>query len=133
MTTPDAVFSAAPYARTLGVQFIEIGADQVVAAVQFSDDLSTVGGGLHGGVLMGLADVAAAVCAVTNSAPGARPATTTSATQFMRPVRGTATATATALYAGRSAVVVNVDVCDDDGRLCVRVTQTVAVLAAAPA
>lgn len=133
MTTADAVFAAAPYARTLGVQFVEIGTEQVVAAVQFSEDLSTVGGGLHGGVLMGLADVAAAVCAVTNSAPGARPATTTSATQFIRPVRGTATATATALHTGRSAVVVNVDVRDDDGRLCVRVTQTVAVLSPAPA
>jgi len=64
VTTADAVLAAVPYARTLGVQFVEIGPGQVVAAVRFSEDLSTVGGGLHGGVLMGLADVAAAVCAV---------------------------------------------------------------------
>jgi len=52
VTKADAVLAAAPYARTLGVQFVEIGPGQVVAAVRFSEDLSTVGGGQHGGVLV---------------------------------------------------------------------------------
>lgn len=127
--TADDVYALAPYARTLGVGFAHLAAERVVADLSFDQQLSTVGGGLHGGALMGLADVAAAVCAVLNAAPGSAPATTTSTTQFLRPVRSSATATATPLNVGRSSVVVQVDVSDEAGALCARVTQTVAVRA----
>lgn len=126
--TSDDVYALAPYARTLGVEFEELKpATAVNARLAYRPELSTAHGGLHGGALMGLADVSAAVCAVLHAAPGALPATMESSTHFMKPVRGDAAATATVLNVGRSAITVNVDVTDDEGRLCVRVTQLVGV------
>jgi len=125
--TAEDIYSQVPYARTLGVQFLGLSSSTVACRLEFDQALSTVGGGLHGGALMGLADVAGAVCAVLNVADGALPATSTSSTQFLRPVRGSANAAATPLYAGRSSAVVQIDVTDDAGSLCVRVTQTVSV------
>lgn len=123
----DDIYAEVPYARTLGVQFVEFSPLRVTCRLEFAFALSTVGGGLHGGALMGLADVAGAVCAVLNVTDGALPATSTSSTQFLRPVRGSANAVATPLYVGRSSAAVQIDVSDDGGDLCVRVTQTVSV------
>lgn len=92
----EQVFSLVPYARTLGVAFLEIEADQVVVELQLDESLSTVGGGMHGGALMALADIAAAVLA-SATADGALPATLESSTYFLNRVTGTATATATLL------------------------------------
>lgn len=78
-------------------------------------------------VTMGLADVCGAVCATLDGPAGGVQATTTSATQFLRPMRTAASAHATPMHVGRGSVVVQVDVADDGGRLCVRVTQTVSV------
>lgn len=120
------IYERVPYIRTLGVQLGKIEPNRVTASLGFTADLSTVGGGLHGGALMGLADITAAVCA-TASSDGGLPATATSATQFLRPVKSAATATAVPLHVGRSSVTVQVDVADDQQRLCVRVTQTISV------
>jgi len=109
--TAEDVYALAPYARTLGVRFTDLSGPEVLAELTFHPSLSTVGGGLHGGALMGLADVAAAV----NAVPGAAPATTTSATQFLRPVRSDVLARAVVLHTGRSRVVVQVDVTDTEG------------------
>ncbi|GAA1560045.1 PaaI family thioesterase [Kribbella lupini] len=126
--TAEDVYALAPFARTLGVEFGELSAGTPVGArLAYRPELSTTNGGLHGGALMGLADISAAVCAVLHAPPGALPATMESSTHFMNPVRGDASATATALHVGRSAITVNVDVFDPEGRLCVRVTQLVAV------
>ena len=125
--TAEDVYTLAPYARTLGVLFETMDPGTLVTHLPYSHDLSTTGGGLHGGALMGLADVTAAVCAVLNAPPGSLPATTTSTTHFLRPVRGNATATATPLDIGRSAVVVRVDITDDTGQVKVTVVQTVTV------
>lgn len=120
----EQVFSLVPYARTLGVAFLEIEADQVVVELQLDESLSTVGGGMHGGALMALADIAAAVLA-SATADGALPATLESSTYFLNRVTGTATATATLLRAGRNNVVIEVNIRDNDGNLAVRVTQLV--------
>lgn len=120
----EQVFSLVPYARTLGVAFLEIEADQVVVELQLDESLSTVGGGMHGGALMALADIAAAVLA-SATADGALPATLESSTYFLNRVTGTATATATLLRVGRDNVVIEVNIRDNDGNLAVRVTQLV--------
>lgn len=124
--TAEQVFALVPYARTLGVVFLEIEADHVVAELQLNDGLSTVGGGMHGGALMALADIAAAVLSSAR-ADGALPATIESTTYFLNRVTGTATATATLLRVSRNNVVVEVNIRDDDGNLAVRVTQIVVV------
>lgn len=126
MRTIDAeeVYALAPYARTLGVAFDEITPATVRATLAHDVSLSTVGGGLHGGALMGLADVCAAVCAALNGPPDAAPATLESSTHFLRPARTDVVATASPLRVGRNTVV-EVDIRDARGALCTRVTQVV--------
>lgn len=123
--TPDEVYAAAPFVRTLGVELDRIAPEAVVGRLPFAHGLSTVGGGLHGGALMGLADGVAAVCAAANGAPGTLPATVDSTTHFLRPVAGRATATASPVRADDRQVLVEVRVTDDSGDLCVHVLQTV--------
>ncbi|MBQ1089254.1 PaaI family thioesterase [Streptomyces sp. B93] len=123
------VYALAPYAKTLGVQFDEITADGVRATLAHDHSLSTVGGGLHGGALMGLADVSAAVCAALNGPDGAAPATVESTTHFLRPAHTDVVATARPLRVGRNTVI-EVDVHDSHGGLCARVTQMVTAVKA---
>ncbi|WP_069761039.1 PaaI family thioesterase [Streptomyces sp. LUP47B] len=118
------VYALAPYAKTLGVVFEEISEAGVRARLAHDRSLSTVGGGLHGGALMGIADVCAAVCAALNGPVGAAPATVESSTHFLRPARTGVVATARPLRVGRNSVV-EVDIRDDEGELCARVTQVV--------
>ncbi|MFF7794636.1 hotdog fold thioesterase [Streptomyces sp. NPDC007991] len=120
----EEVYALAPYAKTLGVVFDEISAVSVRATLAHDHSLSTVGGGLHGGALMGLADVCAAVCAALNGPTGAAPATVESSTYFLRPAHTDVVATAVPLRVGRNTVV-EVDVHDAGGELCARVTQVV--------
>jgi 1,4-dihydroxy-2-naphthoyl-CoA hydrolase len=121
------VYALAPYAKTLGVVFEELTQVSVRARLVHDVSLSTVGGGLHGGALMGLADVCAAVCAALNGPAGAAPATVESSTHFLRPARTSVVATARPLRLGRNAVV-EVDIHDTEGELCARVTQVVTAI-----
>lgn len=121
------VYALAPYAKTLGVVFEEITEASVQARLAHDVSLCTVGGGLHGGALMGLADVCAAVCAALNGPAGAAPATVESSTHFLRPAHTGVLATARPLRLGRNAVV-EVNIHDTEGQLCARVTQVVTAI-----
>ena len=80
---------------------------------------------------MALADSVGAVCAFLNLPAGTTTSTVPSSTALMRAVRGgSAHAVARPLHAGRSFVVVSVELTDDDGRRAAQVTQTQAVLQA---
>lgn len=123
--TEAAVHQLVPYTRTLGMTFPVIGPELVEARLDVAHELSTVGGGLHGGAILSLADAAAAVLATAAYDDGALPATADSSAYFLAPVNGRATARATPLRAGRGSVVVRVEVLDAAGTLCAVVTQTV--------
>ncbi|MGW6738984.1 PaaI family thioesterase [Streptomyces sp. NPDC055013] len=126
--TAEEIYAVAPFTETLGVRFAAIDAPEVRARLDYASALSTLGGGLHGGALMGLADVAAAVCAAVNGPEGTLPATMQSSTLFLRPVRGAgAFATARPLHVGRNTVTVEVDINDEQDVLCARITQVVAI------
>lgn len=129
--TAEDVYKLAPYARTLGVHIDQLDPVEVAMRLDWLDELSTLGGALHGGALMGLADVAGAVCAGLNGPIGSLPATMESSTHFLRPVRGGAFATSRPLRTGKSSASVEIDIRDEAGRLCVRVTQLVALRSAA--
>jgi uncharacterized protein (TIGR00369 family) len=86
---------------------------------------------MHGGALMTLADSVGAACAFLNLPPGASTTTIESKTNFFRALRrGHAHAVATPLHVGRTIVVVQIDVRDDEGKRIALVTQTQAVIAA---
>jgi len=130
--TPEQIYEMAPYVRTLSIELGAMTPEEVRARLGWAADLTTGGGGLHGGTLMALADAAGAVCAVLNLPEGATGTTTVeSTTHFMRAVRsGAAEAVSRPLHVGRTTIVVETDVLDTDGRRCTRTTQVQAVLTA---
>src|SRR5947207_3124759 len=133
MPTPEelaGVWSTMPFAATIGSQLLEAEPAGVRAQLAWDESRCTAGGMLHGGVLMSLADSAAAVCAFLNLPEGAKGTTTVeSKTNFLRGVReGHVTASSTPLHKGRRFVVVETELRDDQERLVAKVTQTQAVL-----
>src|SRR5438045_2604424 len=133
MPTPEelaAVWSTMPFAGTIGSELVEADAASVRARLAWDESRCTAGGLLHGGVLMSLADSAAAVCAFLNLPEGAAGTTTVeSKTNFLRGVReGVVEARSTPLHKGRRFVVVETELRDNQDRLVAKVTQTQAVL-----
>ncbi|MFC7303382.1 PaaI family thioesterase [Streptomyces monticola] len=127
-TSPAGLLAALPFAARLGIELSEASAGRTTAALPWSADLCTVGGALHGGALMTLADTAGAVCAFLNLPPGTTTSTVESKTNFFRPVRsGAARAVARPLHIGRSYVVVQTEVYDAQGHAVGQTTQTQAV------
>jgi uncharacterized protein (TIGR00369 family) len=121
---------AMPFAAVLGLEAVTASPEQVQATVAWEATRCTTGGVLHGGLLMGLADAVGGYCAFLNLPAGAAgTATIESKTNFLRPVRsGHVHANARPLHVGRTIIVVDTELRDDQQRLVARVTQTQAVL-----
>ena len=123
-----------PFAVALGIELAAASATEVRGHLAWSPERCTAGGIMHGGVLMALADSLGGICAHLNLPPGARTATISSSTVFLRGIQaGTVTAVTRPLHAGRAVIVVQTDLTGDDGNLAAQVTQTQAVRAGAPA
>jgi uncharacterized protein (TIGR00369 family) len=113
----------------LGMRFVEAGPDRVVAELEIRDQLRNVGGVLHGGAVMALADAAGGTAALLNLPEGAGTATIESKTNFFASGRsGTVRAETTPLHKGRSTTVWQTRVTDESGRLLSLTIQTQAVL-----
>ena len=120
-----------PFAVSLGVQLTAASPDECRGRLDWSPDRCTVGGTLHGGALMSLADLVGAVCAFLGLPPGAGTATLSSSTNLLRGVReGYVEAVSRPLHRGRTTVVVVTEIRDAAGRLVAQTTQTQAVLSA---
>jgi len=128
--TTEAALAAVPFAAELGVEIVRLDAEEVRCRLPWAPERCTVGGALHGGAIMALADTAGALAAFLNLPDGAGGTTTiSSSTNFLRAVRsGHAEAVARPLHAGRTTVVVATEVLDADGRPVATVTQAQAVL-----
>lgn len=116
-------------AELLGIRIIDASLERVVAELSFRDALTTVGGSLHGGTLMALADTVGAAATMLNLPPGARTTTLESKTNFLAAARsGTVRAEATPLHRGKRTMVWQTRVTDEAGRLLSLTTQTQMVL-----
>ncbi len=115
-----------PLTATLGMTFERYERDEVRARIEWSPELCTSGGVLHGGVVMALADSAGAANAFLNLPEGATGTTTVeSSTRFLRAVRaGAVEARARPVHVGRTLVVVETDVIDSSERLVAKVIQS---------
>lgn len=114
----------------LGLRFVETTTERVVAELTIRDDLRTVGGRLHGGTVMALADTVGATAAFLNLPPGASTTTLESKTNFFAGGQtGTVRAEATPLHRGRRTSVWQTRVTDESGRLLAVTIQTQMVLA----
>ena len=130
MTDAAALVATMPFAVHIGVEITETTKEAVTGHLDWSEDCCTIGGLLHGGALMTLADSVGALCAFLGLPEGATTATTGSTTHLFRAVTdGTVTATARPLHRGRRMVVVQTDLVDTQGRRVAQTTQTQAVLA----
>ena len=117
------------FAAQLGMRFVETGPDRVVAELEIRDSLRTLGGALHGGALMALADTLGGTAATLNLPPGAGTATIESKTNFFAAGKGgVVRAETTPLHKGRSTTVWQTRVTDESGRLLSLTIQTQAVL-----
>lgn len=126
----DVVNAQMPLGTTLGIRTFG-GPEEVEATLTWAPELCTAGGVLHGGVLMTLADSAAAVCAFLNLPAGGRTVTIESKTNFFGAVReGEVRARSRPLHRGRTTIVIETDLYDAADRHVARTTQTQAVLGA---
>jgi 1,4-dihydroxy-2-naphthoyl-CoA hydrolase len=118
-----------PFAATLGMSVTSAEPGEVRGSMAWAEERCTAVGTLHGGALMGFADTLGAICAFLNLPEGATTATIESKTNFFRPVKeGHVNGTSRPLHVGRSFIVVQTELADDDGRAVGIVTQTQAVL-----
>jgi uncharacterized protein (TIGR00369 family) len=126
MSANDQLRDAIPFASELGIELLEATPDLVRGRLDWTPELCTVGGVMHGGVLMALADNGGGVCAFLNLPEGGTgTATIESKTNFLRAVTsGTVTATTRPLHRGRKIIVLETELTRDDGKLAAKVTQT---------
>lgn len=128
MNVQDLVASM-PFAVAVGVELTEAGPQLVRGRVAWSEQGCTIGGTVHGGLLMSLADSVGAICAFLNLPEGAGTSTIESKTNFFRGLSsGYATCVSRPLHVGRRTVVVQSDVRDDQDRRLSMTIQTQAVL-----
>ena len=115
--------------RHLGMRFLEVGPEKVVAELDVRECVTTLGGAVHGGTLMALADTVGAAATFLNLPPGATTTTLESKTNFFAAGRaGTVRAEATPLHRGRRTMVWQTRVLDETGRLLSLTIQTQMVL-----
>ena len=130
MTTDlAALVDAMPFATELGVELDHAAPDEVRARMPWAPQRCTSGGILHGGALMAFADSLGGICAFLNLPDGALTSTIESKTNFFRAVRdGHVHAVTRPLHTGRTTIVVQTDLRDDNDRLVGQTTQTQAVI-----
>jgi 1,4-dihydroxy-2-naphthoyl-CoA hydrolase len=114
----------------MGVRLTSVADDRVLAEMAVRPDLCTGGGILHGGAYMAFADTLGAVGTVLNLGPGKRTTTTDSSTKFIAAakVNTTVSAESVALHRGRTTMVWQTSIRNQEGKLCAVVTQTQLIL-----
>lgn len=119
-----------PFAVAVGVEIEVAGPDEVRGRLPWSPNRCTIGGAIHGGALMTLADSLGAICAFLNlPADAAGTSTIESKTNFFRGARADhVVAVSRPLHVGRTTIVVQTDITDVAGRRVAQVTQTQAVI-----
>jgi 1,4-dihydroxy-2-naphthoyl-CoA hydrolase len=119
-----------PFAQGSGVEVDSATPEEVRGSMPWAAERCTIGGLLHGGALMLLADSVGAICAFLNLPEGAGTSTIESKTNLFRGVReGTVHAVSRPLHVGRTTIAVQTALHDGQGRLVALTIQTQAVLA----
>lgn len=104
----------------LRIKFLELTAGRLVASMDVRDELITVMGAIHGGVMAGLVDHCLGCVLYPLMKRGQWAATTEFKLNYLRAVRtGTLTAESSVLSMGRRSAVVRVDVRNDGALACV--------------
>lgn len=122
--------AAMPFADLLGLEMVSADSTEVIGRADWTPDRCTVGGVLHGGYLMGLADsIGATLTSLLLPTDASGTTTVESKTNLFRAVRdGVIHVTSRPVHAGRTTIVVQTDITDESNRLISRTIQTQLVL-----
>ena len=112
-----------------GLEILSLGDEEATARVAVRDDVKQPAGLVHGGVYASMAEALASIATwKVVSHEGMSAQGLSNQTSFLRPiVQGTIHATARRRHRGRTTWVWEVDITDDEGRVCALVRMTVAV------
>jgi len=113
----------------IGLEYLDVGPEEVGARLEVTDDVRQPAGLVHGGVFASMAEsmCSAATWLGIKDEGMAAMGQSNSAT-FIRPITdGHVNATARPRHRGRTTWVWDVEITDDDHRLCALVRMTVAV------
>ncbi|WP_158814726.1 PaaI family thioesterase [Methylocapsa sp. S129] len=116
-----------PFADHLRIEFVSADLDRIVATMRVAPEHCTLGGRVHGGALMALADTMGGVGAFINlDAKAAGTTTIESKTNFLggAPAGAVLVATATPIHRGRRTQVWQTRIETEDGKPVAWVTQT---------
>ncbi|MBA4180892.1 MAG: phenylacetic acid degradation protein [Anaerolinea sp.] len=118
------------FPETLGIRFVSVTPEKVVAEMEVRDSLCTVPGILHGGAVMAFADTLGAVGTAVNLPDGAGTTTLESKTNFFAAGRAgnVVVGECVPLHRGRRTMVWQTNVRSPEGKLIAQVTQTQMVL-----
>lgn len=116
----DQVIAGSPVSAALGVEIAEIAVDEVTLRIAFADELTTVPGVIHGGVVATLVDVAGAAASASalTADDGATGGATAHLTiSYLAPAGSDLTARAKVVHRTRSGTQSQVEVRDAEDRL----------------
>ena len=113
----------------LGLEYQALGPEEVQARLPVSDQLAQPAGLVHGGAISAMAE---SMCSQATwdavKADGKAAVGQSAHTTFLRPIKdGHVNAVARRRHAGRTTWVWDVEVTDDEGRLCALARLTIAV------
>jgi 1,4-dihydroxy-2-naphthoyl-CoA hydrolase len=118
-----------------GTRFLEVSAERAVAELAFRPDLAQLTGVFHGGVILSLADETATACSLATVMPDGVwdpdkfPLTIQMSANLIRNTStGKLIAEAVPLHKGRTSMVMQTTVRDEQGRVLTVVTVTLLVL-----
>jgi 1,4-dihydroxy-2-naphthoyl-CoA hydrolase len=118
-----------------GTHFLEVSAERAVAELAFRPDLAQLTGLFHGGVILSLADETATACSVASVMPDGVwdpakfPLTIQLSANLIRNTNtGKLIAEAVPLHRGRTSMVMQTTVRDEQGRVMAVITATLLVL-----
>lgn len=125
----DVFANAGGFDALYGLEVLEVSDELVRAQVAVREELRQPFGLLHGGVLTALAETLASLGTAAVVVPQGEAAMGLSnSTSFLRPIiHGTVHARAIRRHRGRATWIWDVEMTDDDGRLCAISRMTVAV------
>lgn len=112
-----------------GLRLLAHSDEEVRAQVQIADHHRQPAGLVHGGLFAAIAESTASLAtALAVMDDGATAVGLSNATSFMRPItQGTVHALARRRHRGRTTWLWDVEISDDDGRLCALTRMTIAV------
>ena len=120
---------ASPFDALYGLELLQVSEEEVRAQVRVADHHRQPAGIVHGGVLASMAESITSIGTWLGvREDGLTAQGLSNQTSFLRPIAGgTVHAVARRRHRGRTTWVWEVDLTDDEGRLCALVRMTIAV------